>query len=311
MRDISLLPFLEKHLTLDEPFILACSTGADSMFLLYKILETPYRKNLVAAYFNHNTRTQCKQEEDFLLELGKKEGFQVEIWECDFEKIKSLYPSKSFEELAREKRYQFLDALCHIHSAKKVFLAHHLDDRIETMLFNMLRGTKLTGLINMQERSGNILRPLLWIQKQDIVAYLQEHTLPYFEDESNAKNEYTRNFIRNEISPLLAQVHPEYKKNIGNLLGYFEDMKTFIDERVDTFLWEKNEFSLKNFLEESDFLQKEILRKIYFQANNNSTIGLSEGNIDEILRFFSEKKWTGIKEIHGLKMRKEKGKIYF
>jgi len=55
-----------------------------------------------------------------------------------------LYPSKGFEELAREKRYQFFDALMHIHSAKYVMTAHHLDDRIETMMFNMIRGTKLT-----------------------------------------------------------------------------------------------------------------------------------------------------------------------
>ena len=311
MKEFSLLPFLEKYLSLDEPFILACSTWADSMFLLYKILETPYRKNLIAAYFNHNTREQCRQEEDFLLELGKKEGFQLEIGECNFEKIKKLYTSKSFEELAREKRYQFFDALCHIHGAQKVLLAHHLDDRIETMLFNMLRGTKLTWLINMQEASGILYRPLLQIQKQDILSYLHEHSLPYFEDESNTKNEFTRNYIRNEISPLLSQVHPEYKKNIWNLLGYFEDMKLFLDGKIDMFLWEKKEFWVKEFLTESEFLQKEILRKMYFHANNNSTIGLSEANIAEILRFFQEKKWTWIKEIHGLKMRKEKGKVYF
>ena len=281
------------------------------MFLLYKILETPYRKNLIAAYFNHNTREQCKHEEAFLLELGKKEGFQVEIWECDFEKIKKLYPSRSFEELAREKRYQFFDALCHIHHTKKVFLAHHLDDRIETMIFNMLRGTKLTGLINMQEVSWNMYRPLLGIQKQDILTYLQTHSLPYFEDESNAKNEYTRNFIRNEISPLLSKVHPQYKKNLSNLFTYFEDMKWFIDERVDIFLGEKNDFLLKDFLQESDFLQKEILRKIYFMKNKNSTIGLSEANIAEILRFFREKRGNGIKEIHWLKLEKKKGRVFF
>lgn len=79
MQKFSLLSFLKEHIDIEEPFILGCSAGPDSMFLLYKILETPYRKNLIAAYFNHNTRTQCKEEESFLLELGKKEGFQVEI----------------------------------------------------------------------------------------------------------------------------------------------------------------------------------------------------------------------------------------
>ncbi len=308
---LTLLPFLEKHLTPDEPFILACSTWADSMFLLYHILQTPYKKNMVAAYFNHNTREQCKQEEEFLLELWKKEGFQVEIAECNFEKLKTLSPSRSFEELAREKRYQFFDALCHIHTAKKVFLAHHLDDRIETMIFNMLRGTKLTWLINMQENSWSLLRPLLGLEKKEILNYLQANKLPYFEDQSNAKNKHTRNFIRNEMIPLFEQVHPENKKNLSHLLGYFEDMKDFIDENVTTFLWDKREYILKDFLQLSLFLQKEILRHLYFISNNNSTIWLSEWNIAEILRFFSEKKGKGVKEIHGLNLNKEKGVIYF
>lgn len=314
----SLLPFLEKHLSHDEPFILGCSTGADSMYLLYKILETPYKKNLIAAYFNHHTRDQCQQEEAFLQELGKKEGFQVEIWECDFEKIKKLYPSRSFEELAREKRYQFFDALCHIHEAKKVFLGHHLDDRIETLLFNMLRGTKLTGLINMQEVSGNIFRPLLRIEKSEILEYLKQCTLPYFEDESNTKNEYTRNFIRNEISPLLQRVHPEYKKNISNLFGYFEELKQDLEKQVLCFLedgelisWEKGCFPFESFFLLSPFIQNEVIRYIYFLRNNRSTIGLSEWNIAEIIRFFHGKSEKWIKKIHSLNMKKEKGLIHF
>ena len=281
------------------------------MFLLYKILETHYKKNLIVAYFNHHTREQCQQEEDYLIDLWKKEGIQVEIWECDFEKIKKLYPSKSFEELAREKRYQFFDALCHIHNAKKIFLAHHLDDRIETMMFHMLRGTKLTWLINMQEISWNIFRPLLGIEKKDILNYLEEYSLPYFEDESNAKNEHTRNFIRNQITPLFEKVHPENKKNLSHLLEYFEDMKEYIDENVALFLWNTHDFLLKDFLLQSPFFQKEILRKIYFERNNRSTIGLSEANISEVLRFLNEKNGKWIKEIHGLKLKKEKGIIYF
>ena len=70
-----------------------------------------------------------------------------------FEKIQKLYPSKSFEELAREKRYQFFDAIMHIYSSKHILTAHHLDDKIETFFFNLARGSKLTGLINMKAES--------------------------------------------------------------------------------------------------------------------------------------------------------------
>ena len=62
------------------------------MFLLYHILQTPYKDNLVACYFNHKTRSECDQEEAFLQKLGKEHGFSVEVAECDFEKIQKLYP---------------------------------------------------------------------------------------------------------------------------------------------------------------------------------------------------------------------------
>lgn len=92
--NLNIQTFLEKYYSPDEKVILACSTGADSMFLLYQILQTSFKKNLVACYFNHKTRAQCDEEELFLQELGEKEGFLVEVAECDFEKIQKLYPGK-------------------------------------------------------------------------------------------------------------------------------------------------------------------------------------------------------------------------
>ncbi len=303
--------FLEKYYSPDEKIVLACSTGADSMFLLYHILQTPYKKNLVACYFNHHTREQCRQEEVFLVKLWKKEGFPVEIAECNFEKIQKLYPSKSFEELAREKRYQFFDAVCHLYNTKKVLLAHHLDDRIETMFFHMLRGSKLTGLINMTEISGSVLRPLLWLEKSQILTYLQENNLIYFEDESNKNNEYTRNFIRNEILPKFKQVHPEHKKNLQNLFSYFEDVKSHLDSEVSKFLWEENIFSITKFNSLSPLLQKEVIREIFYRSNNNSTMGLSQGNIAEVIRFINGKNNKTVKKIHSLKMFKNGDELQY
>lgn len=316
--------FLEKHYSKEEKIILACSTWADSMYLLYEILKTPYKNNLVACYFNHGTRQQCQQEEDFLVNLGKKEGFHVEVAECDFEKIKKLYPNKWFEELAREKRYQFFDAVCHLYSTPKVITAHHLDDRIETCLFNMLRGSKLTGLINMTESSGNILRPLLKIEKKYIYDYLDKNKLQYFEDESNASNDYTRNYLRNEILPGFNKVHPEHKKNLQNLLSYFEEIKTHLDDEVDFFLWNYKDnssqdthgalwkfFHLDHFNTLSPLLQKEIIRQIYYISHWKSTIWLSEWNIAEILKFLWGKNNKTLKEIWELHMFKDGNIIWY
>jgi len=306
-----IIPFLEKYYSKDEPIILACSTWADSMFLLYNILETDYKNKIVACYLNHNTRDQCKQEEEFLENLWKERWFVVEIADCDFEKIQKLYPSKSFEELAREKRYQFFDAVCIIHNTNKVLLAQHLDDRIETYMFNMLRGTKLTGLINMTESSWGILRPLLGLEKKEIYNYLHENNLKYFEDESNTSNQYTRNYLRNEILPKFKQVHPEHKKNLQNLFSYFEEVKEHLDWEVISFLWESQEFSVSEFLELSSLLQKEIIREVYYRTNWNSTIGLSEWNISEVIKFINGKNNKTKKEIQNMKLFKDGDRITF
>jgi len=303
--NFDILPFLEKYYTNDDKIILACSTWADSMFLLYHLIKTNYKKNIVACYLNHNTREQCKQEERFLEELWKKQWFQVEIADCNFEKIQKLYPGKWFEELAREKRYQFFDAVCNIHQSNKIITAHHLDDRIETYMFNMLRGSKLTGLINMTESSWWILRPLLNVQKDEIYDYLKENNLEYFEDESNTDNGYTRNYLRNKVLPLFNKVHPEHKKNLQNLLIHFEEIKSHLDSEVDEFLWEGTSFSITLFSSLSPLLQKEVIRSIYYKTNGNSTIGLSEGNIAEVLKFIGGKNNKTKKEIQNMKLFKD------
>jgi len=143
--------------------------------------------------------------------LRKKENISFETASCNFEKIKKLYPSKSFEELAREKRYQFFDAILWIYKSDKILLAHHLDDKIETFFFNLARWSKLTGLINMTECSiintdknkskwcSWILRPLLNLEKKEIQDYLDKNNLKYLIDQTNFDNKITRNYLRNEI----------------------------------------------------------------------------------------------------------------
>jgi len=309
--DINLESFLQQYFSPDEKVIVACSTWPDSMFLLHHLLQTSYKDNIIAAYFNHKTRPETDQEEQFLIDLWKKEWFAVEVAECDFEKIQKLYPSKSFEELAREKRYQFFEAVAQIHKSGYIMTAHHLDDRIETFFFNLVRGSKLTGLINMTECSGNILRPLLKLEKKDILEYLDDNNLTYFTDSTNTNTDITRNKLRLDILPQFEEVNKNHKGNLSNILSYFEEVKEHLDNEVQIFLWKENNFIISDFNSLSSLLQKEVIRNIYYISNKNSTIGLSEGNIAEVIRFINGKNNKTVKEIHGLKMRKENTRIFF
>lgn len=303
--------FLDKYYTQNEPIILACSTGPDSMYLLYEILKTPYKDNLVACYFNHKLRDEADIEEKWLEELGEKMWFKVEVGYAYIKDIQKLYPSKSLEELAREKRYSFLNAILNIYESKYILTAHHLDDKIETFFHNLLRWTKLTGLINMTESSGVILRPLLHLEKSEILKYLDENKLEYKLDETNKDNTITRNKLRNIIIPEFYDINPAFKKNLEKTMDYLKDLKDFLDSEVKKFLWEEKNFEIVNFNNLSSLLQKEVLRYIYYISNWNSTIGLSESNIAEVLRFINWPNGKWEKEIQDMKLKKEKKKIYF
>lgn len=309
---LNLQEFLEKYYDKNEKIILACSTWPDSMFLLYEILKTTFKNNLVACYFNHKLRAEADEEEIFLENLGNKLGFKVEIASADIKKIRdTIYPSISIEELARERRYMFFSAICKIYNTKKIITAHHLDDKIETFFFNLSRWSKLTGLINMTENYGNILRPLLNIEKIEILKYLDKNKLEYFIDKTNFDNNITRNFLRNEIIPKFEKINPKFKQNIKNTLLYLQDLKNHIDNEIKEFLKERRNFEISEFNSLSSFLQKEIIRYIYFISNWNSTIWLSEANIWEILKFINWRWNKTIKKIKGLSMRKDWNKIYY
>ena len=328
--DFNIEKFLDKYYTKDEKIILACSTWPDSMFLLYKILETKYKKNLVVCYFNHKLRVESDDEEKWIENLWKEKWFTVEIADCRVKEIKDkFYPSKWLEEVAREKRYAFLNAIMNIYNSKKIITWHHLDDKIETFMFNLLRWSKLTWLINMKENSWTILRPLINIEKKDILEYLYKNNLKYNIDLSNNDTEITRNNLRHNIIPNFKEINLNYKNNIKNLCSYLEDVKDFIDNEVESFLKEQGilifnswkykintlsinwYFYIKDFNKLSKLLQKEIIRHIFFISNNKSTIWLSEGNINEVIKYINWKNNKTIKEIKNMKLKKENEIIIF
>ena len=101
--------FLEKYFKENEKIIIWCSTWPDSMYLLYKILETSFAKNVVACYFNHNLREESKQEEKFLEDLWKEKWFQVEIASAPMKEIwENFYKSISLEEVCRQCNFKYL-----------------------------------------------------------------------------------------------------------------------------------------------------------------------------------------------------------
>ncbi len=303
--------FLQKYVSSKQKIILACSGGPDSIFLLYQILETPYAKNLVVCYFDHKLRRASKKERLFIQALGEKHSFICEIEECDIKKEQKGLPSTWTEELARIKRYEFLEKIREKYDAPYILTAHHLDDRLETFFFNLARGSKLTGLINMTEKSGHILRPLLGFEKEEILAFLKKKKISFMVDASNHNTKISRNHLRINTLPQFKKINAQYKKNIANFLEYLWLAKWYIDEEIKDFLWESNYFPIDVFLEKPIFFQKEVIRYIFYVCNNQSHIGLTEGNIKEVIRFIWGKNNKTKKDIKKMKLYKDGNKLFF
>ena len=181
----------------------------------------------------------------------------------------------------------------------------------------------------MKESHWWILRPLLELEKKDILKYLDENGLKYFIDSSNLESEYSRNYLRNEIIPKFEKINSNFKKNISNFTDYLEELKIHIDSEIECFLKQQwiiifnskkykintleifGYFYISDFNEKSDFFKKELIRHAFYISNNNSTIWLSGSNINEIIKFINWKNNKTIKEIKNLKLRKENEIIVF
>jgi tRNA(Ile)-lysidine synthase len=121
----------------------------------------------------------------------------------------------------------------------------------------------------MTEKSGVILRPLLNIEKKDILNYLKQNKLEYKIDKSNFDTNISRNKFRHNILPEFERINSNYKNNLNNLISYLEEIKENIDKQIIDFLgkFSDSEFNIKDFNSMTPLLQKEIIRHIFYISN--------------------------------------------
>lgn len=209
----------------DGAVVLAVSGGVDSICLADAALamrgDTPAR---IIAHLDHQLRgDESDEDARFVQAFATQRGVLCEIGRVN---VKALADSRkvSIEVAARDARYAFLAETATKHSATRVVLAHHADDQAETVLLRLLRGTGPAGLRGMSVRSPlpgashlTALRPLLHITREEIEQYGRECKLEWRYDASNDALHHTRNRIRHELLPLLAQYNPNIRATLTRL----------------------------------------------------------------------------------------------
>lgn len=207
--------FIEENRLFDanRSVIVALSGGADSVALLRVLLQCGYQ--CVAAHCNFHLRgDESVRDEEFVCALCREQQVPLEV--VHFDTVDYARQNKvSIEMAARELRYRWFDEIRAKHDAQSIAVAHHRDDSVETLLLNLVRGTGINGLTGISVVNGNVVRPLLCVSREDILQYLERLHQPYVTDSTNLVDDYTRNKIRLNILPALAEINPSVSESIA------------------------------------------------------------------------------------------------
>ena len=189
-----------------ETVICAVSGGADSMALLFAmlLLKEKLEIRVEAAHFNHHLRgEESDGDEAFVRRICQ--AWQVPLTVGGEQVVPG---KKGLEAAAREARYSFFRTL-----SGKIATAHTADDNAETVLLHLVRGTGLKGLGAIAPVSGRVIRPMLDVTRQEVLAFLAAYHINYREDSSNAGDDFLRNRLRHRVMPLLKAENPRLAEN--------------------------------------------------------------------------------------------------
>ncbi|MCL2526900.1 MAG: tRNA lysidine(34) synthetase TilS [Defluviitaleaceae bacterium] len=187
--------------------IVGLSGGADSVTLLSALMALGDEMSLsvYAVHINHNLRgSAARQDEIFVRNLCQDADVPLIVYSADVQGYANKH-KLGIEEAGRNIRYKYLHQSLKTFDAQKIAVGHNQDDNAETILLNLFRGTGLKGLCGIPPVNGSIIRPLIGVSRKEIEAYAAENTLEFITDETNASLDYSRNYVRNEIIPIICK----------------------------------------------------------------------------------------------------------
>ena len=264
--------FISEHqlFARNETLLLAVSGGLDSVALCELCKRSRY--SFIIAHCNFKLRAEeSERDAAFVQQLATGYDVPFLMKEFDTKAYATSH-KLSIQEAARELRYTWFTELLELKTGEQqyeagsmrsevipigigkksekksaaaqgptrhsplptyhIVTAHHLDDNIETMLMHFFRGTGIHGLRGMLPKQGNIVRPLLFVRKQELKQFAEENKLQWVEDSSNALDKYSRNYFRNQLIPFVQKIYSEAENNLAGNLRRFADMELLYDQAL-------------------------------------------------------------------------------
>ena len=284
-----------------DRIVLGVSGGPDSICMLNTLINL-YDKDQITifvAHVNHMIRQEAIDDEQFVKDFCEKKNIEFFSKRIDIQKIANTSKIGT-EEAGRIERYNFFDEVLKKTNANKIAVAHNKNDKVETILLNILRGCGLEGLKGIEAKRDNIIRPLIECNRDEIEEYCKENRLEPRIDKTNSENIYNRNKIRNIVIPYVKR---EWNPNFINTLDRLSNIATLEDEYIQN---QVNEIykeilvkeiqnannlkeiiiDLKKFNMQETVIKSKIIRYI-IKRLFGSTIGIEKIHIDDIIKLCS------------------------
>ena len=309
-----------------DRIVIGVSGGPDSICLLNVLnsLKEKLHIEIFVAHINHMIREEADMETEYVKGFCKKNGIECFVKKIDVESV----AKKQKKGTGRNIRYDFFDEIATKTGSNKIATAHNLNDKAETVLLNIIRGSGTSGLKGIEaKRDEKFIRPLIETSREDIEEYCRENKLEPKIDKTNEETIYRRNKIRNSLIPYIQK---EFNPNIIKTIARLSEVATEENEYLDRVA--KNTFekicvgadALKSTTKEQNLaldlkkfnnLELVIKRKVILYTISKvigNTMGIEKVNIDEIIKLcknnIGNKYLTPNKEI---KILVKSNKIFF
>lgn len=276
-----------------DKIVLGVSGGPDSITMLdiLRQIQEEFDFEIVVAHINHMIRKEAIQDEEYVKKYCEKNSIEFFVKRID---VMSVANNRKIgtEEAGRFVRYDFFDEVLKQTGSNKIAIAHNKNDKIETIIMHLLRGSGLSGLKGIEPIRGNVIRPLIECERKEIEKYCDKNKLEPRIDKTNFENDYTRNKIRNIVIPYIEkELNPNIIETIDRLSEVVKKEDRYLEKvALDVYdkILIKQEpgqimLELKGFNEQDEVIKSRIIlytvKKLF-----GSSQGIEKIHINDIIK---------------------------